>query len=669
MEVKTPAPMRLHVIFACLGIAFLSIFSWVLFHEETADWRTTQAAFERLEATIKNPHQIAQAPGVAGLRQIWLPDLGRTDRCETCHLGIDDPSFANAPTPFKAHPGTWLTTHPRDRFGCTTCHDGQGDATDYQHAAHQPQPFVARPMRPPETIEANCGTCHRSLDPPEAPRLAQGRRLIVESGCFSCHEIPGFEGLTFLGPALDGIGYKVRPEWLGAWLKDPKSYLSKSKMGNFRLSADEIAGLQGFLLSQVAQMPIDSAGVDWKKADTANGRALFGELRCVSCHAVNGRGGTTGPELTRIGDKVRRDWLFSFLKDPHRVQPDTPMLQYRLTGDQVRDVSAFLLEEYRSSDAGSESSPGARLDARLVDAGRAVFERRGCVSCHRLPSIKASGRVGPSLAGIGDRDPDALTYGQNTVRRTTENYLFLKMLHPEALGQASTMPTFAFTPADAAKITLALLSIRKNDLPASYVLRPPAPAPYRPAGRFGELVTRYRCMSCHTVGGFGGNLSTVPLDVIGSQLTRDYVATYLLNPGAVRVSIEERMPVFHMLPAEASTIADYFATVFLDDGMERYDANFTPAELRRGQELYAQLGCPACHQLGTRGGYVGPELSMTGARLKPGWIAAWLTSPGKYKPGTLQPDYGLSSADVRALTAYLSGLGQRAGGNTTARAQ
>jgi len=119
-----------------------------------------------------------------------------------------------------------------------------------------------------------------------------------------------------------------------------------------------------------------------------------------------------------------------------------------------------------------------------------------------------------------------------------------------------------------------------------------------------------------------------------------------------------------MLPAEANTIADYFSTVFLDDGMERYDANFTAAESARGQALYGQLGCPACHQLGASGGYVGPELSMTGARLKPGWISAWLTNPGKYKPGTLQPDYGLPAADVRALTAYLSTLGQRTGRNT-----
>ena len=203
----------------------------------------------------------------------------------------------------------------------------------------------------------------------------------------------------------------------------------------------------------------------------------------------------------------------------------------------------------------------------------------------------------------------------------------------------------------------ALAGLRKADLPASRVVREAPPPPYRPRGPFGELVTRYRCLSCHRIGGAGGDLSTVPLDRIGSQLQRDYLVGYLLNPGAVRVSVEARMPVFHMLPEEARAIADYAASTLLDDDLDRYDARFTPAEARRGEELYRQLGCVGCHQLNLQGGYVGPDLSNTGIRLRPGWTAAWLLSPNSCKPGTLQPDYGLSALDARALTAYLSGLG------------
>ena len=656
-----PVPPRFHVAFAALGLGFLAIFSWVFFREQGAEWRAAQARFRSLELTVKNPHQLAQSAGAAGVRQVWLPDLDRVDRCTTCHLGADDPAFAAAPALFRTHPGTWLSTHPVERFGCTVCHGGQGEATDYARAGHEPIAGVEHAMRPLETIEANCGACHRSLEPPDAPRLAEGRRLIQESGCVACHDIPGFEGVSFRGPALDSLGYKVRPDWLEGWLKDPKGYLANSKMGNFRLNAAEIASLRALLLSQRAQATLDPGTVDWKKADTANGRALFGELRCVSCHAVNGRGGTMGPELSRIGDKVGRKWLFSYLRDPQREQPDTAMLQYRLADDQVRDLAAFLLEEYKTAGGEAEPAPAPYQDARAVADGRAVFVRRGCYGCHKLAGIRETGKIGPSLAGVADRDPEQLPYGSKAVRRTADNYIFLKLQQPDALGAPSLMPTFSFTPAQAATITVPLASLHKADLPASRVVKEAQPAGYRPRGPFGELVTRYRCLSCHRIGGSGGDLSTVPLDRIGSQLQRDYLVAYLLNPGAVRVSVEARMPVFHMLPEEARTIADYAAATFLDDDLDRYDAHFTQVEIRRGGELYRQLGCVGCHQLNLQGGYVGPDLSNTGGRLRPGWTAAWLLAPNSYKPGTLQPDYGLSTADARALTAYLSSLGTSSG--------
>jgi len=660
------APPRFHVAFAALGLAYLAIFSWVFFREQGAEWRAAQARFRKLEATVKNPHQLAQSARAAGVRQVWLPDLGRVDRCTTCHLGVDDPAFASAPAPFRSHPGTWLATHPVERYGCTVCHDGQGPATDYAHAGHQPGPGVERAMRPLETIEANCGACHRSLEPKDAPRLAEGRRLVVESGCVACHDIPGFETVSFRGPALDSLGYKVRPEWLEAWLKDPKSTLANSRMGNFRLSPAEISSLRALLLSQKTLAPLEPSGVDWKKADTEKGRALFGELRCVSCHAVNGRGGTMGPELTRIGDKVRRDWLFGYLKDPHREQPETAMLQYRLTDTEVRDLTAFLLDEYRTPGGEAEGAPAPYQDAHAVAEGRSVFVKRGCYGCHQLAGVRETGKIGPSLAGVADRDPEQLPYGGKAVRRTADNYIFLKVQQPDALGAPSLMPTFSFTPAQAATITMALASLRKADLPASRVVKKAPPPPYRPEGRFGELVVRYRCLSCHRIGGSGGDLSTVPLDRIGSQLQHDYLVDYLLNPGAVRVSVEARMPVFHMLKEEAKTIADHAAEVFLDDELDRYDAHFTAAEAGRGEQHYRQLGCVGCHQLNLQGGYVGPDLTNTGKRLRPGWIAAWLMAPNRYKPGTLQPDYGLSAADARALTAYLSGLGSSR--NATARA-
>ncbi|HSB60191.1 MAG TPA: c-type cytochrome [Vicinamibacteria bacterium] len=659
MREPQPTPLGLLRAFSLLGAAFLGIFSWVLLEEYLAEWRKHQAAFQALQRQVKDPHALSLAPRAEGIRQIWLADIDRVDRCTTCHLGADDPDFAKASPPFRTHSGAWLQTHRPDRFGCTVCHGGQGEATRFESAAHRPIPYWPEPMRPPELMEANCGACHRERRPRQVSWLAEGRRLIAESNCVACHEIPGFGMGEVRAPRLESVGYKARPDWIARWLKDPQTYLPRSRMPNFRLQAAEIEALSAFLLSQRSVAPLDSSGIDWKKADPDRGRAVFGEARCVSCHAIDGRGGTLGPELTQVGSKVRRDWLFSFLKDPFRDQPETLMLRYRLSDDQVRDLVAYLTTELVDPEAPAAPPETGYLDPRRVEEGHGVFVRHGCYSCHRFSGMEVSGKIGPSLAGIGDR---AVEEGAGPeAPRTLPDWIFLKLQHPESLAEPSRMPTYNLSDRDAAGVTVALLSLRAADLPSSRVTDEPLVTPYEPHGELGALVRRYRCLSCHRIRDWGGELSTVPLDRIGSQLRRDYLESYLEQPSAVRVSVEERMPHFYMTRGEARALADDLSRLFLDDALEAP----LPAgaqRVRQGEQLYERLGCAGCHILGGRGGYVGPELSDSGRRLKPGWTRAWLRQPQRWKPGTLQPDYGLTEDEAAALTAYLMSLGTAKGG-------
>ena len=654
---RTPqrAAVGFHLAFAVLGVVFLAIFSWVFLKEYLTEWRTTQAQFDQLQRRVKDPHALSLAAPLGDIRQVWLPDVDRVDRCTTCHLGIDDPAFATAMEPYTTHPGTWLQTHAPDRFGCTICHGGQGEATDFRNAAHRPIPNWSDPMRPPELMEANCGTCHRERRPSQAFWLERGREVIANAGCIACHDVPGFALDDLRAPRLESVGYKVRPDWLRKWLADPKGYLLQARMPNFRLEAAEIEGLTAFLLAQRETAPLDSAGIDWSKADPDRGRTVFGEARCVTCHTIEGRGGTMGPELTTVGSKVGRDWLFGFIKDPAHDQPGTLMLRYRFTDEQIRDVVAYLTEELVDVETPKTPPEVRYVDPKLVESGRQTFVRHGCYSCHRFTGMMALGKIGPSLVGIGDRAIEPTDFKIEAVVPTRSNWLFLKLREPDRLADESRMPTYGFSETDAAAAVVALLSIRRADLPASRVTDQPRLARYEPQGAFGALVARYRCLSCHQVRGWGGELSTVPFDRIGSQLQHSYLVSYLQLPSAVRVSLEERMPQFHMTREEAETLADYFADVFVDDSLGG-DIQLDAEAARRGEQLFQTLGCRGCHIVGRTGGYVGPDLSDSGRRLKPGWIEAWLSEPGKWKPGTLQPNYGLKPEEARALTAYLMTL-------------
>jgi len=113
-----------------VGTALLAALSLVAMWQDThKEWSAYQGQF--LKTLAKDERQGVKG----GIHQILASDLGRVDRCTTCHLAIDKPQLALAEEPFTAHPGDYLTWHPPAKFGCTVCHAGQGLATEVV-AAH-----------------------------------------------------------------------------------------------------------------------------------------------------------------------------------------------------------------------------------------------------------------------------------------------------------------------------------------------------------------------------------------------------------------------------------------------------------------------------------------------------------------------------------------------------
>ena len=194
--------------FGLLSLALVGTVVWAVWKEARAEWRVHQARYAR---SRRGRRRSAPRTRLRGVQQMWIPDLDRVDRCTSCHLGIAEPERRDAPQPFRAHPGRWLETHRPDRYGCTSCHGGQGEATTHRGAAHEPIPYWPEPMASRELMEARCGTCHQERRPRGTDWLARGRALMADRNCAACHEVPGHDAAEVRSPRLDGLPLKVSP--------------------------------------------------------------------------------------------------------------------------------------------------------------------------------------------------------------------------------------------------------------------------------------------------------------------------------------------------------------------------------------------------------------------------------------------------------------------------
>ncbi|MFQ5670739.1 MAG: c-type cytochrome [Acidobacteriota bacterium] len=652
---------RLWFWFALASGVFLAVLAISPFKDYFREYRAEQAAYRRLRLERAGTRkELAAARAIqTGIRQIWIPGWGnRVDRCVTCHLGVDQAGMDAAPEPFRSHPRTPHTPGDLDTFGCVSCHRGQGRATT-RAEAHGKVPDWDSPLLPLAYTEASCGRCHLADTVPEASLLSEGRRLMEEAGCFGCHALAGHESWTRQGPDLDGLREKTSPGWIRAWLRDPERLQPGARMPSFHLGEDEIESLTAFLWAQEAPQAAALEGVPEPpdEGDFKRGRTIFRESRCISCHTVEGRGNGSAAELGGIGSKVNRNWLKTFLANPHSSQPDTKMPRYDFTPQDLADLSRYMMEEFIDPEA-PDPGPELRPSRKMVLAGRKLYRSYGCAGCHRIKGLEESTTlVGPDLNGIGDKPVAFLDFGKRTdLRRTLPDWLVAKIKEPRSFHPGLKMPVYRFTDEQIGALVTALLSVGRKPVPEPYRMPAPAEGSYRPPGRFGRLVSRYRCLSCHRIQDRGGDISRAPLTLEGSRVRKDWLEKYLLVPATIRPLLTDRMIHLRLPPEEAGFLAEFMENVYVDDDIpgEIFPDGPPPDQVERGRRLYFErYGCQSCHMVASKGGYYGPLLDGLGERLKSGWIAWWLQGPQRWGPDIRCPDFGLDARDARDLAAYI----------------
>ena len=627
-----------------------------------SEWRHYQSGYLRLirgrgdAVTLQRHFQ-------PGIQQIWHPDLGVTDRCPSCHVGLNEASLADVSMqPYGKHP---VVPHSLEQFGCVMCHRGQGAATTVEEA-HRSTLAWEQPILPARYLESGCGQCHRG-GLLSTPQLNQGRELLARYGCVQCHVIKLTDGTPVKAiqdaPSLSHVADKTGREWIYAWLKDPQAYAVSATMPNFQLKGDDIRDISAYLIANSTPLAGDTApSIAEKVADPSAGAILYGESFCASCHAVQNAagnlvGGNIGPELTRIGSKAKPEWLRAWIRNPRSYDPRTQMPHYRFNNQQVATLEGFL-EAKTDSDflANLHLEPAT---PEQIAHGRSLVMEYGCASCHEISGIKKPENFAPELTRIGSKPVSQLIFGAG-MPHTLPAYIAGKIRQPRSFAPGLKMPQYSFSNTQIDALTTALLAQneRAQTLLPSLTVPAPPPSHYQPAGKAGRLMADLACFSCHTVNGQGGDMAP-DLTWEGSSVQRQWLEQFFRNPGTLRPALIRRMPKFNLTNQEIATLSDYIMTVYQTPEFDRDsmpDSGYPDAQVEQGKQLfYSKYACQSCHIVDPKAdkGYIGPTLTAVGARLTAAWVYHWLKNPQSLRAGTVEPNRNLGDDDAKALTAFL----------------
>ncbi len=344
---------------------------------------------------IQNSSKTTEGPIDTRLRQIVNPALKVTDRCVTCHVGMA--SGEQISTDLKVGAAHKPVVHSPTEIGCTTCHGGQGQATE-KDDAHGNVHFWTEPMLPAKHAYASCGTCHTPLNVPNLPTLDNARRTFERLDCYACHRIDGRGGtlrpggnLTGMeGPDLSPVGLKgYNAEWY-------VSHLQKSQQaadGVWKVSFREInetdrAALKIFLDTQMGAPKLIEA------------KAQFNTVGCTGCHTVGNFGGDAGVNLSLSGfkdpnqlnfskvpgDRTLSNWVVQHFRSPASTVAGSQMPALGLTDPQIDLLTLYTLSLRRRTLPDTylpkDRVKAMRFGAREFASDGPTIYTAVCSSCH-----------------------------------------------------------------------------------------------------------------------------------------------------------------------------------------------------------------------------------------------------------------------------------------------
>src|SRR5690349_14718695 len=470
--------------------------------------------------------------------QISVNSYDIVDRCEVCHAGIREPleltpaslapdkpggkpdALARA---FVSHPNKEiLAIHNPEKFGCSSCHWGNGRATTSELKGHGQNKFWLWPMFEKENTEAGCQQCHaKDRVTQGAETLNLGRDLFMQRGCMGCHRYEGFDRETdALASTRQQIGQ----------LQDQITANLKQIRADTETSALETTA--------EADVPKLLAHADSLRVTNSLLAARIDQMNLQAKYLMQDQK-KVGPNLKDVRVKLRKEWVPVWLHNPQAFRPDTKMPVFWRFGtlpegtpganmrdkdgeDQIKAIAAYLWQEGFDSKLPEQ----AKGDAQH---GKVLFESRGCLACHSIGEgdNRIGGHFAANLQRVGEKaNFDYIVRWIHNPRErvapycpkhkrdlTPEDYaskglpfVFDTELHsrcPEdgaelQVQNMTVMPNFRLTDTDARDIATYLFSL--SSPPGYEASSYMDDANLKEKGR--GLIKQYGCAGCHEIKGF-----------------------------------------------------------------------------------------------------------------------------------------------------------------------
>ena len=290
----------------------------------------------------------------------------------------------------------------------------------------------------------------------------------------------------------------------------------------------------------------------------------------------------------------------------------------------------------------------------------------------------------PEKSDIQDKAPDLSHAGL----RFNSAYLFDYLQNPTKIRQHvgfSRMPNFKLDQKESLALVLFLEKQQaiKGEWPEFPLeLNTPVPQDRQNINLTSvrTLLNQYECTKCHSLGP-EGTKESIDLSTLGYRLKPNWVKKYLAAP-YVFDGLVTTMPSYfykhdaklnkfvEILPQPAQNIDDLAKYLFSLNTKKKSELQqvFEDAKLAdpdvdasMGEKIFISLNCIACHKYSGKitAKKNAPDLSMEGARVRKGWLKAYLKKPTLIRPfgfhpgsGSRMPNFNLSDDEVEILTNY-----------------